>query len=102
MDPVPPRQRIDLNHGVKKLVQSVAKRSALVTIHPELDRTDICYIGRPIRWGKRALHLQEVDPDGRWEDETEKHRIDTITRVDFDRVYEKNLAIVAGPQPRAR
>lgn len=97
--PASPSHRVDLDHGVKRLMQSVVAGSALVTIHPELDRTDVCYIGRPTRWGKRTLRLQEVDPQGRWEDEVEKHRIDTITRVDFDRTYENNLAAVAGKRP---
>lgn len=99
--PSPPRQRLDLDHRVKSLVQSVIACSALVTVHPELERTDVCYIGRPARWGKRTLHLHEVDLEGLWEDETTKHRIDAITRVDFDRRYEKNLATVAGPQRSA-
>lgn len=93
------RKGLDLDHGVKELVESVAAISALVTFHPELDRTDICYIGLPVRWGRRRLRLQEVDPQGRWQPVPEKHRIDMITRVDFDGTYERNLAVVAGTRP---
>ena len=97
--PPAPKGHVDLDHGVQELVDSVATTFSLVTIHPELDRTDVCYIGRPIRWGRRNLRLQEVDPQGRWEHKIFKHRIDQITRVAFARVYEENLALVAGPQP---
>lgn len=97
--PSAPGGRVDLDHGVKELVDSVAATAALVTVHPELKRTDVCYIGRPVRWGRRNLRLQEVDLQGRWEREAVKQRIDQITRVDFARVYEENLALVAGPQP---
>ncbi|MBA8794038.1 hypothetical protein FHX74_001643 [Friedmanniella endophytica] len=97
-----PRHPIDLDHGVQQLVDSIAAHSDLVTIHPELRRTNVCYIGRPHKWGRRNLRLHEVDIEGRWKPKAQRHRTDTITRVDFGRTYEKNLAIVAGPQPHLR
>ena len=45
--PATPDHPVDLDHGVKRLEASAAVGSALVTIHPELDDTDVCYIGRP-------------------------------------------------------
>ena len=63
--PAAPDHPVDLDPGVKQLVDSAA--AGLVLAAPtELDDTDVRHIGRPVRWGRRKLRLREVDPEGGW------------------------------------
>ena len=97
--PAAPTVFIDLDRGVRELIDSAAAGFPLVTLFTECDHPGVCYIGQPVRWGRRKLHLQEVDPRGRWQRKPAPHRIASITRVDFGGRYETNLATVAGTRP---
>src|SRR5687768_7113211 len=62
--PVVP-EGVDLD-SVQGLLTSLAERLPLVVINLERLPPDVCWIGRPVRVGKRKLHLREIHRDARW------------------------------------
>ncbi len=91
--PEPPS--VSLN-SIEELLSSAGEAFPLVTIHCELDDTDVCWIGavREVEGGEVSLH--EVGPDAEWDDEPTLHRTADITRVSFGADYEDALWLVAG------
>lgn len=97
--PAPPRTSVDLD-DTRALLESLAEEP-LVTIMPEGDDPDVCYIGAPVRLGARSYRLLEVTPRGVWSTKATKHRIDAISRVEIGGQYEQALLLVAGPVPHS-
>lgn len=85
--------------GVRAVARSAAQLSSLITIHIELRDPDVCYIGVPVKYGRRYLHLLEVSPNAAWDERPTKWSWDDITRVDLGGCYERTLYEVAGPSP---
>lgn len=97
--PSPPIRPVDLEHGVKKLIISLAGEFPLLAIHYErLGRAPL-YVGRPHRWHKRKVGWHDLNPAGRWTGRAETARLPPITRVSVDDTYLRVLAEVCGPEP---
>jgi hypothetical protein len=96
--PTPPPGTVPLD-DVGPLLAAAAERSPLVTIHVERRYPEFCYIGRPIRIGRRVLRLHEILPDAEWEEDIRRYRLDDVTRIDWGGGYEEALHAVGGPPP---
>lgn len=92
--PAPPVTGVDLD-TVDALLTSLMGQP-LVTIHPEHDDPDVCFIGAPVDLANGKLRLLEVTPRAVWTKRPTKHRLDDITRVDIGGRYEQALLGVAG------
>ncbi len=82
---------------VRSVVTSLA--APLVTVHPEHDDPDVCFVGQPRGFGRRTLWLRELTPAATWTNDVTKHRLDAITRIDVGGRYEQALLELAGPPP---
>lgn len=85
--------------GVNALLLTASAAHPLITVHPEADDPDVCFIGKVLSLEGGLLWLREIGPDAVWDDEPEAHRIDQITRVDFGGDYEQALALIGGEPP---
>ena len=81
------------------IVRSGAGICPLVTIHPELDDPDICFIGVPHGSADGMLELHEIDTQAEWEAETQRHPLKDVTRIDFGGRYEEWLYRIGGQPP---
>ncbi|MEV6874665.1 hypothetical protein [Amycolatopsis sp. NPDC051128] len=99
--PAPPAATISLGDLVP-LVRSAARQYPTITIHIEGRDPDVCFIGIPVKFGRRSLRLLEVDPNAEWWDRSRKWAWSDITRVDFGGRYERTLFEVAGTPPSDR
>ncbi len=97
--PAAPARPVDLEHGTKRLIRSLADQFPVLAIHYEhLPRTPL-YVGRPHRWRKKKVTWHDLNPDGRWTGRTEPARLRPITRVGVDDTYLRVLSQVGGPEP---
>lgn len=94
--PVPAEVNLD---GVSELIRTAADLAPLVVIHIEADDPDVCFIGRPIRFTARKVHLVEIDPQARWRDQPRKYLLQSVTQVEFGGRYEEALVLVGGTEP---
>lgn len=84
---------VDLDED-RELIRTAAERAPLITLHSEREDPDVCFIGRPVRFGKRSVHMETIDPNGRWEEGTAKWALADLTRIEFGGGYEEALALV--------
>jgi hypothetical protein len=82
---------------VGSLLFAVAERRPLLTIYVEADDPDACFIGAPVKVGRRKLSLVEVSPRAVWDAKPTKWPLEDITRIDFGSRYEQALYDVGGP-----
>ncbi len=66
-----------------------------MTVHPELDDPDVCFIGKVQHLSRKMLHLREITPRATWSDSRGKFQMGRITRVDVGGNYEQALVQVA-------
>ena len=95
--PTPPEPGLDLE-STEGLLTSLMTQPVL-TIHPEHDNPDICFVGAPVAQDDQTLRLVEVTPRGVWNSRPTKYRVEGITRIDVGGRYEQALLSVAGPLP---
>jgi hypothetical protein len=80
-------------------IETISKTFPTVAIHREIEDSSICHIGKIVRVDAEHVHLLEIDPDAKWEEEPTHYRITEITRLDFGGGYEDALALVGGESP---
>jgi hypothetical protein len=93
--PMPPAVPVDLD-SVDGLLTSLMAQP-VITVHPEHDDPDVCFVGAPVGLENDVLRLLELTPRAVWTRRPTKHRVDDITRVDVGGRYEDALLSVAGP-----
>jgi hypothetical protein len=98
--PAAPVSPVDLEH-VGSVLASLGGGGSLVTVHPEVDEPEHCYIGIIERLGQRWLWLREVSPRAVWLSAPTRHRLNRITRIDTGGLYEQALRDVAGSPPQS-
>ena len=97
--PAAPTGPVDVEHGTKRLIRSLAGQFPVLAIHYEhLPRTPL-YVGRPHRWRKKKVTWHDLNPDGRWTGRAETARLRPITQVSVDDTYLRVLSQVGGPEP---
>jgi hypothetical protein len=85
----------------RKLLASAARTHGLVVVNKEREATDVCWVGEPLRTGRRFLTLHKVSPSARWHRKPSRFRLETITQIGFGGHYEETLREFAGPRPSA-
>lgn len=80
------------------MLRALAGRSPVLSVFIERDDPDVCFIGVPVKWGRRSVWLSEINAGAEWDDTVSKWRYRDITRVDVGGRYEANLIEVAGPR----
>jgi hypothetical protein len=89
---------VDLD-GVAALVRTASDKAPLVSLHIEEDDPTVCFIGRPVRFTSRSVHLLEITPEAEWKGLTSTWALADVTRVEFGGRYEEALALVGGAPP---
>jgi hypothetical protein len=78
------------------LIADAAELAPLVTLHIEKEDPNVCFIGRPVRFGRRSVRLLEISPEADWADRPTKWRFDDLTRIEFGGRYEEALMLIGG------
>ncbi len=76
------------------LLKSIGDRYALITIHPEKRKPDVCFIGPLLSLSKVTFTIDDLNSSAEWTG-PRRIRYADVTRVDFDGGYERGLASVA-------
>lgn len=84
---------------VEDLIRTATELAPLVTLHVEAHDPRVCFIGRPVRIGRKAVRLKEITPEATWVERRTRWAFDDITRVEFGGRYEQALALVGGAPP---
>ena len=98
--PLPRLEGVDLS-STRAALESLAASESLVAIHYEQEHPDECLIGVPRSFGRKKFRLQNVGTDAKWDAEDSVHRYKWVSRIDVGNAYERRLAAVAGPPPKA-
>jgi hypothetical protein len=95
-----PPHGADVNlDDLAELIRSAAAVAPLVTLHIEAADPDVCFIGRPVGFTRRWVHLLQISPEAEWDVEPARWEFTEVTRVDFGGRYEEALSRVGGPPP---
>jgi hypothetical protein len=89
---------VDLD-SVGELIRTAAEVAPLVTLHIEEDDPTVCFIGRPVRFTGRSVHLREITSQAEWEKRPTKWAFADVTRVEFGGRYEEALTLIGGAPP---
>lgn len=71
-----------------------------MTLHIEVRDPTVGFIGRPVRFTSRSVHLLEVSPQAEWGDHPTKWAFPDVTRVEFGGRHEEALALIGGAPRR--
>lgn len=96
--PAASQEAFDLDSGSGLLASLMSEK--VITVHPEHDDPDICFVGAPVTIDGDCLWLLEVTPRGVWLSRPTQHRVEDVTRVDLGGRYEEALVSVAGEPDR--
>lgn len=89
---------VDLS-GPGEIIRSMARRTPLITLHREHKRSDVSWIGRPVRLTRKAVHIVQVGPRAQWYDAPTRFGLRGITRIEIGARYERALYELAGEPP---
>ncbi|RBY80594.1 hypothetical protein DQ238_08435 [Geodermatophilus sp. TF02-6] len=89
---------VDLD-GVAELVRTAAEVASLVTLHAEEDDPTVCFVGRPVRFTTRSVHLLGITPQAEWADRPDTWAFADVARVECGGRYEEALALIGGAPP---
>ena len=81
------------------ILESVNKHYPLVTVHRERTFKNECSIGRIEKLTDKTVILQWLTPSAQWDGYSQRYRLTSITKIEFDGLYEDALARVARIQP---
>jgi hypothetical protein len=90
---------------VEEMLRTAGAAFPLVTLHYDDSDPHVCWIGQVRDVNSVRVELLEIKPGADWYDETQRHKLQGITRVDFDGGYENALWLVGGksaPQPNRK
>ncbi len=84
---------------LEELLITANRAFPLVTIHRQLIKPDVCWMGRVMEVKRGELALLEIGPDAKWDREPSLHKLSDITTVEFGGEYERALHLVGGNPP---
>lgn len=95
----PPRgAEVDLD-SVGGLLKSASQIAPLLALYTEEDDPTVSFIGRPVGYTARSIHLLGIGTQAKWRKKPDTWKFSNITRVEFGGRYEEALALVGGPPP---
>ncbi|GAA1726359.1 hypothetical protein [Aeromicrobium alkaliterrae] len=83
----------------RELLQAVEARGGLMNVHLELWNDGAMYLGKIRRVGQKRLDLQFINPNGVWDDWSDRWRLDRITRIECGGRYVEALEQWGDPVP---
>lgn len=89
---------VDLT-SARTVIETMADALPLVALNREVLHPGESNIGRPYRFSKKRIHLQEVTTEATWELKPYALRLSDVTRVDAGGDYESALYQLAGDPP---
>jgi hypothetical protein len=95
-----PQPVIELESEKAGLV-SASSLYPLLSVFREKIEEEVCYIGRPSKFGEGFVALKEINTKAKWNG-LRKIKLNDITRIDFGGGYEEALAIAAGEKPKRK
>lgn len=84
--------------SLPELLKSVAERYPLITLHPEKNKSDVCYIGPLVSMTELTFTIADLNCSAEWTG-PRRMRFSDVTRVEFGGGYEKALAVTAPKRP---
>lgn len=96
--PASPSVELNLD-STRGVVETAHRAATLVNIQVEHELPDEAFIGLPIGWNSASVVMEEITPQGMWDDSVSEWAFDSITRVEFDSDYERDLLLVGGLPP---
>jgi hypothetical protein len=75
----------------ESILQTVNDNFNLVSVESELIYKNQCNIGRLGKFSKKSFGLIEIHPDASWDDSETKYKFKDLTKVCFNRAYDKTL-----------
>jgi hypothetical protein len=97
--PTAPELDLDLDDTVGAITTASRAAATMLSVHVELDRPDVCWIGAVTSVDERLLRLLEVNTHGGWARRSRTFDPADVTRLDLGGGYEEALLLVAGPPP---
>lgn len=77
------------------VLRTANEKFPLLKIYREKIDPDALWVGKITKVKKKTFVMQEISPDGDWDELPTTFKIKEITRVSFGNGYENNLALVA-------
>jgi hypothetical protein len=87
--------RVAAMTSMPAMMESIQREYGLLTIHRESVTQTECEIGQIRMSSEDTYVLHWLDPDARWDLDDRPFRYRDVTRIDFDREYERILLLVA-------
>lgn len=75
----------------ESVLRSVNDNFDLISVESELIYKNQCNIGRLGKLGRKSFGLVEIYTDATWDDSETKYKFKDLTKVCFNRAYEKTL-----------
>ncbi len=75
-------------------INSISKQFPLISVESEIVRSDVAYIGVPLKFTPKLLVLDDLNCNAEWSG-PRNVPLSQITRIDFGGGYEKALALTA-------
>lgn len=88
---------VDLS-STARVIESLAASFPLVSVEHR-DAHGCMWVGRPVRFKRKWLVLQEVEPNGSWDDKLQEHRFRSIFNVEVGNRYLVALNEACDPRP---
>jgi len=80
--------------SLPELLVSASRKFALVAIHPENQKSGVCFIGPVTAVTEKTVTIEDLDCNAEWSG-LRRINLGDITRVDFDSGYERALKATA-------
>ena len=96
--PTMPIDRAALD-DTRALVLALGASFPLLSLFPEIDDPNRCFIGTALHMKKRSVWMRCLSPEAEWIDEPWRWKLDDITRIEAGDGYSQALHDVAGPAP---
>ncbi len=96
LDKIRPKKHPGISiDSISSVLRTANESSPLLIIYREKVDPGACWVGKVTDMKKKTFVMQEISPDGTWDNEPTIFKFKEITKVSFANGYENNLALVA-------